>query len=428
MRHCFAQNLHVLVERRRVEAQRASVILALIARLLARHAGTEPFQAAQADALRRFVLKLCLRLGAAVEAATIQIPANRLDAFARPAPFRHPTSWAMVVVRLRPDRILHPGSKHGLLVDAGFLALEPLIPPPETILQEADLRARACVMGKVMAPGTDEGAARRLGRRHHPGNGARQIVRPAADGIDGGLCLAELVSRRSFEPIGITPLMVEPIGQHRFVGGQPRLPLDLPVRARGLRIGRQAVEYKHRGGPPHGVDQDRTAGIVERRGVAVFRGADGNDGLEASRRARSRLQPADAAPRLPEHADCARAPGLAPEPFDDSEAVFLLALVPHVGEQSVGIAGATRVDAQAGIAVPGEVRVDRLIAQPQEIALAIRHVFEDRRNGIALRIRRQPQACRQAHAVRHGNPNILDLTNLARETRDDAPSGLLRHD
>ena len=110
---------------------------------------------------------------------------------------------------------------------------------------------------------------------------------------------------------------------------------------------------------------------------------------------------------------------LGSDPFQDLQAVVLLLLQIFIVEQPVGFAGAPHVDADAGIAVAGEIGMGQVIALRRAVAFAIGEILQDRRHGIPLRIGRQPDARRQAATVRQRDEQIFDLAQLARELRDD---------
>ena len=76
--------------------------------------------------------------------------------------------------------------------------------------------------------------------------------------------------------------------------------------------------------------------------------------------------------------------------------------------QSVGITRAANVDADAGVAVPGEIVVYGSVAAAHEIALAVGKVFEERRHRPVYRIGRQPDPCREPRPVRTCDPLVLD--------------------
>src|SRR5262249_59871232 len=105
-------------------------------------------------------------------------------------------------------------------------------------------------------------------------------------------------------------------------------------------------------------------------GIPVIRRAECDDRLQGAGSAGSNLQRIKAAPRDPEHADGAIAPGLRDKPGDDGERILLFLLGVLVAYQSLGIARAANVDTNTGVAVPGEIMVHGRVAATHEIALA----------------------------------------------------------
>jgi hypothetical protein len=140
-------------------------------------------------------------------------------------------------------------------------------------------------------------------------------------------------------------------------------------------------------------------------GVAVVARAHGDDRLQRRRAPRRHLQAVEAAPGDAEHPDLAAAPLLLDEPVDDLEGVVVLLCEVLVREQAVGVAAPAQVDAHAGVAVVGEVRVVALVARGERVALAVREVLEDRGDG--LRIVGQPQPGREPGAVGQRDPDVV---------------------
>src|SRR5207302_11242083 len=85
-------------------------------------------------------------------------------------------------MRRRLDAFRHPRAQHGLIHHAGIDALEPIVPPPQHLLQEADLRAGKCEMRISMRPRPDEALARYRQPREQARNRILIGVGPAADG------------------------------------------------------------------------------------------------------------------------------------------------------------------------------------------------------------------------------------------------------
>src|SRR6266404_6948892 len=101
--------------------------------------------------------------------------------------------------------------------------------------------------------------------------------------------------------------------------------------------------------------------------------------MEFRRPARGHLEPVEAAPGDSDHADLAGAPGLRSYPFHYFQAIVLLLLQIFILEQAVGFPRSALVDANAGIAMTGEIGMGQLIALRRAVAFAIGQIFQDRR-------------------------------------------------
>ena len=133
-----AQDLHGLVERRRLEQQRADVVGTLVARLIAAAAERAPFAGLAADRLRRAHIARRERRSRRCKPGVRQEQAMRLAVMRRPGGLGHPASGQRLVVRRRLMALGHPGAQHRLVHDARRLALQPMVPPAQHLLQEAD--------------------------------------------------------------------------------------------------------------------------------------------------------------------------------------------------------------------------------------------------------------------------------------------------
>src|SRR5215471_13559829 len=87
----------------------------------------------------------------------------------------------------RFDAFHHPRAQHGLIHHAGIDALEPIIPPPQHLLQETDLRARTRKMRIPVRPWPDETLARYVQSLEQAWNCILIGIGPAADGVHGAL-------------------------------------------------------------------------------------------------------------------------------------------------------------------------------------------------------------------------------------------------
>ena len=72
----------------------------------------------------------------------------------------HPTARVERDVPDGRDRVLEPEAHVGIVGDSGGLALQPLVPPPGGLLQEADRRTGDAVLRVLVAPWSDDRLAR----------------------------------------------------------------------------------------------------------------------------------------------------------------------------------------------------------------------------------------------------------------------------
>jgi hypothetical protein len=121
---------------------------------------------------------------------------------------------------------------------------------------------------------------------------------------------------------------------------------------------------------------------------------------------------------MPMIPDGAAAPRLLGEPSDDLEPVVLLELQIFVLEEPIGLAAAAHVDAHAGIAVPGEIRMGQLIPLDGAVALAVGQILEDRWHRIALGIGGEPDPRREARSVGERDPDVFELPHVTRKPID----------
>src|SRR6516225_2752511 len=103
----------------------------------------------------------------------------------------------------RLDAFRHPSAQHGLIHHASIDALEPIIPPPQHLLQEADPRAGKCKMRITVGPRPDEALARHRQSLEKAWNCILIGIGPAADGIHGALDRRVILAYRSMLPIRI---------------------------------------------------------------------------------------------------------------------------------------------------------------------------------------------------------------------------------
>ena len=107
----------------------------------------------------------------------------------RRRPWGSATQRPGTLLRLRvgPGGVLHPSAEGRLLLDAVLLALEPVVPPAQALLKEADLRARDGEVRILCAHGPISALSRARQALQQPRHRVRVAVRPAADGVDRAL-------------------------------------------------------------------------------------------------------------------------------------------------------------------------------------------------------------------------------------------------
>src|SRR5262249_37693437 len=91
--------------------------------------------------------------------------------------------------------------------------------------------------------------------------------------------------------------------------------------------------------------------------VAIIGRADGDDGLEWRRAECRNLKSIKDAQGDSHQPDDAAAPGLRGQPGDHLPAIVLLLLCVLVEQQAARLAAASNVDANAGVAVAGQIRM-----------------------------------------------------------------------
>src|SRR5262245_21255425 len=134
----------------------------------------------------------------------------------------------------------HPRTQRVLIPPAGTVALEPIVPPPQHLLQEAELRAGPRKMRIAVRPRPDETLARSAQPLEQAWNCILIGIGPAADGVYGALDRRVILADRSMLPIRITSLVPQPSFEeqrHVLEALQPHCP---PAIADQHRVGRQA--------------------------------------------------------------------------------------------------------------------------------------------------------------------------------------------
>ena len=311
----------------------------------------------------------------------------------------------------------HPGAQHRLVHDARVAALQPMVPPAQHLLQEADLRPGPREMRIGMRPRSDQPLARRRQMLEQARDGIGVAVGPAADRIDRTLDRGVVLAHRAVPPIGVAMRMLQPALEEQRQPAQPLEPQRPPAVADQRGIGRMAHVGEEEARPAEAGVELGAAHVMHVVAIAIVGRAQRDDRLERRRPARRDLQRVEATPRDAEHADCAAAPRLGRQPGDDLERVVLLLPAVLVGQHAVGLARAADVDAHGGVAVAGEVRMGERVPLRRPVALAVGQILEQGGDGGALRVLRQPQPRGEAGAVGERDPGVLDLADAAGEGR-----------
>src|SRR5699024_1613793 len=102
------------------------------------------------------------------------------------------------------------------------------------------------------------------------------------------------------------------------------------------------------------------------------------------------------------------------DPLEYLQAVVELCLRVLVGHDPGRVAAAAKVDSDAGITGPGELRVDRRVTARGHVVLAVGNVFENRGNRLVADILGQPDPGGEFDSVSQGNPSVFDDANRSR--------------
>ena len=333
----------------------------------------------------------------------------------RPAFLRDPAPRDLPEDGRGPVAVVHPGPDHGLAVDARVLVLQPPVPPPEALLQKAGIGRRQGLVGVLVAPRADPRPPRHAQARHQPEGGVRVGVRPSSNRKDRAGDGGEVLAHRAMLPEGVAALVAEPFenpGRAVLEAPEPRL---APIRPDQRRIRRPRVVAEHREAPVRILEELAAAHGVDVGCVSVVRRADRNDRAESGRTTGGDLEAIESAPALAEHAHPSGAPCLLGEPGDDLDRVGLLLLEVFAEEEAVGLSAAPKIDAERGVAVPGEVGVHCLVARRGPVPLAVGDVLEEGGNRVGFRVGRQPAPVGEPGSVGKRNPAMLDLADGSRQ-------------
>ena len=272
----------------------------------------------------------------------------------------------------------------------------------------------------LVGPRADEPLAGGPESGQQPEHRVRIPVGPAADRVDGGFDVGEVLADRAVLVEVVAPLVHEPLIEPESAAAQPLEPELLPlVVADDPRIGRGRVDREHVPVPGRRVVEQAPAHVVDVVRVAVVGRADGDHRLERGRTPRRDLEPVEPAPGDSDHADRAGAPGLRGDPVDDFQRVVLLLAEILAEQHSLRVSRPTHVDAHRGVAVPGEVRMGQRVALRGAVTAPIGQVLEDRRNRALAGVLRQPHPRREPDAVRQVDEHRIQHLGLVWKLFDD---------
>ena len=176
----------------------------------------------------------------------------RLAVMRRPGGLGHPASGQRLVVRRRPMARGHPGAQHRLVHDARRLALQPMVPPAQHLLQEADLRAGLGEVRIGVRPRPDQALARHVETFQQARDGVGVAIGPAADGEDRTLDRAEILAHRAVPPVGVAPLVLQPALEEQRHVLQPLQPHLAPALADQQRDRADGTCRRRRSRPSRG--------------------------------------------------------------------------------------------------------------------------------------------------------------------------------
>src|SRR3546814_2977357 len=154
----------------------------------------------------------------------VERPGLLLDIGRGPAGLGDPAPGTMRVIGGRPRALLEIDPVLRLLHHAGVDALEPLIPPAQRFLEEADPRLGHGEMRVFVHPGPDQPLLRAGEIGQHAWHRVGIAVAPAADGIDRGRDRRIVLADRAMLPELVASLMLQPVGDEQRRVLQPPQP------------------------------------------------------------------------------------------------------------------------------------------------------------------------------------------------------------
>ena len=413
-----ADDIDVGLHRRGVEDQRCCVIVRLVARKLRAEPDDAELASIPTGGLRRADTDHAFAGNIRAQPIPAQVIGPKLCRCGRPSRVADPAAGPVLGEIVRPDAVEDIGTYRWIVHDTGVLTLQPVVPPAQGLLQEANLRVRNGEMRVLVGPRTDNCPNRRFEAVEQARNGIGIGVIPTANGEHRGFDLGKVLTDRAVVPVVIAVRMPQPFGGEERFCLQALHPDVEPGIADNGRVRRARRVGEHGSAPTEIlVDQAATL-VVDIVGIPIVGGAQGDDRLQRFRPECCDLQSVEAAPGDADHADVAGTPVLCRDPVDDLERVPLFLRRILVEHDAVTFTIAAHVDTQAGITMAGKVGVGELITNRRAVALAVRQILEDGRHRGYSGIVRQPHTGGQPAAVREFDPDVLVFRHRMRKLID----------
>src|SRR5947208_6840025 len=110
----------------------------------------------------------------------------------------------------RAHTVHHIGSVSGIVLDAGLRALQPMVPPAQRFLQEADGWTGPGIVRVFVDPRAHNALDWRLDVGDEMRDRVAVAVMPAADGQHGCLDGRKILADRATLPVGVAMLVPQP--------------------------------------------------------------------------------------------------------------------------------------------------------------------------------------------------------------------------
>ena len=163
-----AQHIDVAFERCGIEDRLPAYFLPLVQRLVRPQAIGTPLARSQSCVLWRGYR--CTAIPFPTKPPGRKSEPQRFSAVARPCLLSYPATRFHLIVGIWPRGLFDPRAQHGAVHHSGVLALQPMIPPTQAFLQEADLRTGLCEMRILVSPWANQSLARPFQIVQQPSN------------------------------------------------------------------------------------------------------------------------------------------------------------------------------------------------------------------------------------------------------------------